>query len=117
LTDAEAAFRVHKSDLSIRPVHHQVKERVEAHILVAFLAYTLWKMLEQWQRPWDLGDNPRKVSTRSAASRAPTSSFRPPTAGSCVCAAWSSRRRRSGSCWSASARPAPAAEDPEAAKM
>jgi len=50
LTDAEAAFRIQKSELGIRPVWHQRADRVEAHILVCFLAYVLWKTLEQWQR-------------------------------------------------------------------
>jgi transposase len=38
LTEAEGAFRIHKSDLSLRPVWHQKQERVEAHVLVCFLA-------------------------------------------------------------------------------
>jgi len=37
LTEAEAAFRIHKSDLSIRPIWHQKEGRVLAHILVCFL--------------------------------------------------------------------------------
>ncbi|MCH8257129.1 MAG: TonB-dependent receptor plug domain-containing protein, partial [Proteobacteria bacterium] len=45
LTEAEAAFRIHKSDLSIRPIWHQKEDRVLAHILVCFLAYVLWKTL------------------------------------------------------------------------
>ena len=45
LTKAEAAFRIHKSDLAIRPVWHQRENRVQAHILVCFLAYALWKAL------------------------------------------------------------------------
>lgn len=61
LTQAEAAFRIHKSDLSLRPVWHQKKERVQAHILVCFLAYVLWKTLEQMCRAAGLGDEPRKV--------------------------------------------------------
>jgi transposase len=61
LTQAEAAFRIHKSDLSLRPVWHQKKERVQAHILVCFLAYVLWKTLEQMCRAGGLGDEPRKV--------------------------------------------------------
>jgi hypothetical protein len=32
---------------------------VQAHILVCFLAYVLWKMLEQWQRRAGLGNGPR----------------------------------------------------------
>jgi transposase len=61
LTEAEAAFRIHKSDLSIRPVWHQKQERVEAHILVCFLAYVLWKTLEQWQQRAGLGNSPRTI--------------------------------------------------------
>jgi transposase len=61
LTEAEAAFRIHKSDLSIRPVWHQKTARVQAHILVCFLAYVLWKTLEQWQRRAGLGNSPRTI--------------------------------------------------------
>ena len=61
LTEAEAAFRIQKSELSLRPVWHQKAERVEAHILVCFLAYVLWKTLEQWQRRAGLGSSPRTV--------------------------------------------------------
>jgi transposase len=61
LTEAEAAFRIHKSDLSIRPVWHQKKGRVQAHIFVCFLAYALWKTLEQWQKRAELGNSPRTV--------------------------------------------------------
>ncbi len=42
LTEAESAFRIHKSDLSIRPIWHTKEERVLAHIFVCFLAYVLW---------------------------------------------------------------------------
>jgi transposase len=61
LTDAEAAFRIHKSDLKIRPVWHQKIERVQAHILVCFLAYVLWKTLGQMCKAAGLGDEPRRV--------------------------------------------------------
>ena len=47
LTQIEAAFRSLKSDLGIRPIHHQLEHRVEAHILVAFLAYCLSVTLKQ----------------------------------------------------------------------
>jgi transposase len=61
LTEAEAAFRIHKSDLSIRPIWHQKADRVQAHILVCFLAYVLWKTLEQWQQQAGLGNSPRTI--------------------------------------------------------
>lgn len=61
LTDAEAAFRIHKTDLSIRPIWHQKEDRVLAHILVCFLAYVLWKTLAQLCQAAGLGDEPRRV--------------------------------------------------------
>ena len=61
LTEAEAAFRVHKSDLQIRPVWHQREHRVGAHILVCFLAYVLWKTLAARCHQGGLGDEPRQV--------------------------------------------------------
>ncbi|MGH2379183.1 MAG: IS1634 family transposase [Candidatus Limnocylindria bacterium] len=61
LAEAEAAFRIQKSELALRPVWHQRADRVEAHILVCFLAYVLWKTLEQWQRRAGLGQSPRTI--------------------------------------------------------
>jgi transposase len=61
LTEVEAAFRIHKSDLQLRPIWHQKSERVQAHILVCFLAYVLWKCLAQLCHHAGLGDEPRKV--------------------------------------------------------
>jgi transposase len=61
LTEAEAAFRIHKSDLSLRPIWHQKEERVLAHILVCFLAYVLWKTLAQRCQRAGLGHEPRRV--------------------------------------------------------
>lgn len=61
LTEAEAAFRIHKSDLSIRPIWHQKQDRVLAHILVCFLAYVLWKMLAALCEKAGLGHEPRRV--------------------------------------------------------
>lgn len=61
LTEAEAAFRIHKSDLSLRPIWHQKEDRVRAHILVCFLAYVVWKFLGQLCQRAGLGDEPRRV--------------------------------------------------------
>jgi transposase len=61
LTEAEAAFHIHKSDLAIRPVWHQKERRVQAHILVCFLSYVLWKTLAASCRQAGLGDEPRRV--------------------------------------------------------
>jgi transposase len=61
LSQAEAAFRIQKSELSLRPIWHQREDRVQAHILVCFLAYVLWKTLEQWQSRAGLGNSPRTI--------------------------------------------------------
>jgi transposase len=63
LSEAEAAFRVHKSDLCIRPIWHHKADRIKAHILVCFLAYVLWKTLQKWQSQAGLGDSPRTILT------------------------------------------------------
>ena len=70
LTEAEAAFRIQKSDLSIRPVWHQKEDRVRAHILVCFLAYVLWKFLGQLCQKAGLGDEPRRVLAELGELRA-----------------------------------------------
>jgi transposase len=61
LTQAEAAFRTEKSDLSLRPIFHQKTERVEAHILVCFLALALWRTLEMWMKGKGLGTCARQL--------------------------------------------------------
>jgi len=61
LTEAEAAFHIQKSDLQLRPIWHKKAKRVEAHILVCFLAYVLWKTLAQLCHRAGLGNEPRKV--------------------------------------------------------
>jgi transposase len=55
LSDAEAAFRIQKSDLRLRPIWHHREDRVQAHILVCFLAYVLRKTLETWMNRAGLG--------------------------------------------------------------
>jgi transposase len=70
LTDAETAFRIQKSDLSLRPVWHQKEDRVLAHILVCFLAYVLWKFLGQLCQQAGLGNEPRRVLDELSELRA-----------------------------------------------
>ena len=54
-------FRIHKDELAIRPIWHHKGDRVQAHILVCFLAYALWKTLAQWMQRSGLGDAPRTL--------------------------------------------------------
>jgi transposase len=67
LTQAETAFRICKNDLSLRPVWHQKEDRVQAHILVCFLAYVLWKTLDLKCRKAGIGNSARKVLEEIAA--------------------------------------------------
>jgi transposase len=69
LTEVEAAFRITKDELEIRPIWHQKENRVKAHILVCFLAYALWKALEAWMQRSGLGDAPRTVLNELAKIR------------------------------------------------
>jgi len=43
----EKAFRMSKTDLRIRPIYHRLKHRIEAHICIAFTAYSIYKELER----------------------------------------------------------------------
>ena len=61
LTQAEAAFRIQKTDLKIRPIWHQLEHRAQAHVLFSYLAYAMWKTLEQWMQRAGLGNAPRTV--------------------------------------------------------
>ena len=47
LTRVEEAFKTLKSDLGLRPIHHQLERRMEAHILIAFLGYCLQVTLRE----------------------------------------------------------------------
>lgn len=61
LTQIEDAFRITKSDLGIRPIHHQRTDRTQAHILVCFLALAMWRALQQWMSGSGLGTAPRQL--------------------------------------------------------
>lgn len=66
LTEVEDAFRVGKSDLGLRPVYHQREDRVQAHIMVCFLALAMWRCLEMWLGAKGLGDCARQVLEQMA---------------------------------------------------
>jgi len=69
LSQAEDAFRISKSDLSLRPVYHQKTRRVEAHILVCFLTLALWRTLEMWMQGKGLGNCARQLTKEVATVR------------------------------------------------
>lgn len=47
LWQIERAFRISKTDLKVRPIHHYLRRRIEAHVCIAFVAYTIYKELER----------------------------------------------------------------------
>ena len=61
LTEVEDSFRTEKHDLGMRPIFHQKQDRTQAHILVCFLALTMWRTLQQWMKASGLGTAPRKL--------------------------------------------------------
>jgi len=67
LVDVEWAFRITKDELELRPIFHQHKDRVLAHILVCFIAYAMWKTLGGWMKAGGLGDSPRELLEELAA--------------------------------------------------
>jgi len=66
LCHVEEAFRTLKGDLGLRPIYHQKAERIEAHLFVAFLAYSLAITLRQQLRGHAAGLTPRAVLEKLA---------------------------------------------------
>ena len=61
LTQIEEAFKNLKGDLALRPIYHRLENRIEAHILIAFIAYCLQVTLSQRCRRQATGLTPRSV--------------------------------------------------------
>ena len=66
LVEIEQAFKELKNDLSVRPIHHQLETRIEAHIFVAFLAYCLMVTLKQRLKALAKGLTPKAVLEKLA---------------------------------------------------
>ncbi|CAN5804869.1 IS1634 family transposase [soil metagenome] len=47
LWQIEKAFRISKTDLKVRPIYHRLKHRIQAHLIIAFCSYKLYKELER----------------------------------------------------------------------
>jgi hypothetical protein len=67
LTQIEAVFRTLKSDLGIRPIYHHLQQRIDAHILIAFLAYCLQVTLKNRLMRHAPGLTPTAVLEKLAA--------------------------------------------------
>ena len=66
LTEVEQAFKELKGDLALRPIHHQLAGRIEAHLFVSFLTYCLQVTLKARLRRTDGGLTPRVVLEKFA---------------------------------------------------
>jgi hypothetical protein len=67
LVEIEAAFKNLKDDLALRPIHHQLIHRIEAHIFIAFIAYCLHVTLRARLRRVAGGLTARAVLDKFAA--------------------------------------------------
>ena len=67
LTEVEQAFKELKGDLALRPIHHQLERRIEAHIFISFLAYCLQVTLKARLKRTASGLTPRAVLEKFAA--------------------------------------------------
>jgi transposase len=67
LIEVEQAFKELKNDLALRPIHHQLEHRIEAHIFVAFMAYCLQVTLKNMLRAHACGLTPPRVMEQMAA--------------------------------------------------
>jgi transposase len=61
LWQIEQAFRISKTDLRVRPIYHYRKRRIEAHICIAFVAYTIYKELERSLNQHKTGISPKRA--------------------------------------------------------
>src|SRR3989339_494067 len=61
----EKAFRISKTDLRIRPMYHRLRKRIEAHVLIAFVAYTIYKELERRLHEAGIAISPNRAAELS----------------------------------------------------
>lgn len=62
LWQIELAFRISKTDLRIRPIYHYKKRRIESHICIAFVAYTIYKELQHLLNSANLQMSPKRAA-------------------------------------------------------
>jgi transposase len=67
LVSVEEAFKNLKGDLAIRPIFHQSEKRIEAHVLISFLAYCLHITLTERLRALAPGLTARSALEKFAA--------------------------------------------------
>lgn len=69
LQDVERCFRTLKSSLDIRPMHHRVDRRIEAHIFMCVLALQIQRFMRQRLRKTKIGRSPERVLEKLSFQR------------------------------------------------
>lgn len=69
LQDVERCFRTLKSSLDIRPMHHWVDRRIEAHIFICVLALQIQRVMRQRLRKLNIRRSPEKVLEKLSRQR------------------------------------------------
>jgi hypothetical protein len=82
-----------EDDLALRPIHHQLEDRLEAQIFIAFLAYCLQVIPHRRLRDLALGLTPRSVLVKSATIQT-LEVYLPTTDGSGSCGTATPIRQR-----------------------
>lgn len=62
LWQIEAAFRISKTDLRVRPIYHRLRRRIEAHVCMAFAAYTIYKEMERLLKAARVSMSPKRAA-------------------------------------------------------
>lgn len=65
LWQIEKAFRISKTDLRVRPIFHYKRRRIEAHLCIAFVAYSIWKELERLLKEHGVEMSPTRATELS----------------------------------------------------
>jgi transposase len=59
----ERAFRISKTDLRVRPIYHRLRRRIEAHICISFVAYSIYKELDRLLKKENIDFSVQKVAS------------------------------------------------------
>jgi hypothetical protein len=62
LWQIEKAFRISKTDLRVRPIYHHLRHRIEAHVCLAFAAYTIYKEMERLLKAQQVSMTPKRAA-------------------------------------------------------
>ena len=76
LTDVESAFRSLKSELGLRPIHHQIEKRCKGHLFISVLAYQCVQYLRRTLKAAGINDSWQTIRTKLNTQQRLTATFR-----------------------------------------